>query len=43
MFSRLGEIAILSNSQEQTQKVKQNVETEEYGPNKEEKNPGEKP
>lgn len=43
MFSRLGEIAILSNSQEPTQKVKQNVETEEYSPNKEERNPGEKP
>lgn len=32
-FSRLGEMAISSNSQEQMLKVKQNGETEKYAPN----------
>lgn len=33
ILSRLGEIAIYSNSQEQTQKVRQNEEIEEYATN----------
>ena len=40
--SRLGEVAVSSNTKKQTQRVKQNEETEKYVPNKKDKTSGEK-